>query len=380
MAAVRRGQAQRQVARRYKVSLRAVQYWSARAAGQALSQVDWEDRSHAPHRSPRRTSASIVRRILQARQQLRHGVLGFVGAEAIAEALAKSLAGRLPSVRTIGRILARHGALDGRKRQRRNPPPPGWYLPKVAGARAELDAFDFIEDLCLDGGRWVDVLTTRALWGPVCGAWPVAGAITTDAVLTALPQHWRRHGLPAYAQFDNDRRFHGPHRHPDTLGRVVRLCLQLKITPVFAPPREHGLQNLVESFNDLWQEKVWQRFEFPHRAALAACSDRFVAALITRRAVRTERAPQRRGFPSRWQFNPRAALRGKIIFVRRADEQGQVNLLGHTWTVDPLWPHRLVRAELNFDQNTLSFFRLRRSAPLDQPLIKKVPYRFPHRT
>ena len=56
--------------------------------------------------------------------------------------------------------------------------------------------------------------------------------------MEALIEHWRQHGLPDYAQFDNDTVFQGAHQWPDTFGRVTRLCLQLGVTPVFTPPRE----------------------------------------------------------------------------------------------------------------------------------------------
>lgn len=51
----------------------------------------------------------------------------------------------------------------------------------------------------------------------------------------SLTAHGREVGLPGYAQFDNDRIFHGTHRYPDALGRVIRLCLSLGV-PVFVPP------------------------------------------------------------------------------------------------------------------------------------------------
>ncbi|MGH8537185.1 MAG: hypothetical protein ACREXM_12160 [Gammaproteobacteria bacterium] len=50
-------------------------------------------------------------------------------------------------------MLARHGALDGAHRQRRPAPPKGWYLPDLARGEAELDSFDFIEDLKIAGGH-----------------------------------------------------------------------------------------------------------------------------------------------------------------------------------------------------------------------------------
>ena len=85
-------------------------------------------------------------------------------------------------------------------------------------------------------------------------------AWTAKKTVQTLVAHWREHGLPAYAQFDNDTIFQGAHQYRDTFGRVTRLCLQLGVTPVFAPPRETGFQAAIESYNGRWQAKVWRRF------------------------------------------------------------------------------------------------------------------------
>ena len=178
VVAVRRGLSQHAVARRFKKALRTVQRWLARAGQRPLGQVDWSDRSRAPRRQARQTSSALERRIVALRQQLQCGALGFIGAQAIHDALrGRRSKTPPPSVRTIGRVLRRHGLLDGVRRVRQAAPPPGWYLPAVAARRAELDAFDVIEDLPLEAGPRLDVFTTRALWGPVCGAW-VSAALT----------------------------------------------------------------------------------------------------------------------------------------------------------------------------------------------------------
>jgi hypothetical protein len=377
VTAVRRGQPQRVAARRFKVSLAVVQYWLARAEGRDLNLVDWSDRPSRPHHHPQQTRPEVERRIVAARRALQNSALGFAGAVTIAQTLTSVLGKKLPSVRTIGRVLHRQGLLDGRKRLRRPPPPPGWYLPLAARKRAALDAFDFIEDLALTGGRWLNVLTTRALAGPVCEAWPRPGSGTTAKVVLALQTHWKKEGRPRYAQFDNDLRFLGPGRYPDTLGQVVSLCLQLEVTPVFAPPAEHGVQNLIESFNHLWQAKVWKRFHFEDVAAVRRRSQQFIGALRRRRAAQHEGAPSRRPFPKEWNFNPRRRLQGEIIFLRRTDEQGRISVLGHRWLLDPNWSFRLVRAEVDLDAKEVRCYRLRRQAPEDQTLIKTIPYCFP---
>jgi hypothetical protein len=310
---------------------------------------------------------------------LRQSDLGFVGAQAIQDALRTERPDRrLPSLRTIGRILQRHGALDAVRRVRRSAPPAGWYLPEVAAGAAELDAFDVIEDLPLEGGPRLDVLTTRALWGSVCGAW-ISAALRARWLCERLETHWRAHGCPAYAQFDNDSRFQGTHTHPDVLGQVIRFCLSLGVTPVFAPVREHGPQNLNESFNHLWQQKVWHRFHHASALAFQARSDRFVAAYQRRRAAREDRAPGRRPFPKRWTLDLHQRPRGMVIYLRRTDEIGAIRVLGHHLEVDAQWVHRLVRAEVDLDAQQIRCYRLRRRAPEEQPLARTIKYVFPEK-
>ena len=257
VAAVRGGQSMRSVGRRFRTPLSTVQYWVARARGERLDRVDWSDRPRGCRVAANRTAPRVEDRVLVTRKSLRErSALGEAGPQAIRDELCRQHARKIPTARTIARILGRRGALDGRGRTRRPPPPRGWYLPDVAARRVELDNFDIIEDLVIAGGGDVNVLTGISLHGGLCGAWPqrqITAKITVDSLLT----HWREVGLPAYAKFDNDTVFQGAHQHPDAFGRVIRLCLSLGVTPIFAPPRETGFQADIESFNGRWQTGVW---------------------------------------------------------------------------------------------------------------------------
>ena len=102
-----------------------MRYWVERARGARLDRVQWEDRPPIP-RTTQRTPADIEDLILDLRRQLaEQSDLGHGGAEAIFEFLLERGTTPLPSVRTIGRILQRRGALDGKRRVRRPPPPLG---------------------------------------------------------------------------------------------------------------------------------------------------------------------------------------------------------------------------------------------------------------
>ena len=361
-----------------------VSRWIEKAQGNRIDRVPFANRK--PGRAWNRTGMRMERRIVRTRRELRDkSVLGEYGADAIGLALQAHAATRVPSATaviparaTIYRVLERQGALDAVHRQRRPAPPKGWYLPDLASAATELDSFDFVEDLKIASGPLVSVLTGISLHGALSAAWimPRPGAkVTVDALI----EHWRLHGLPGYAQFDNDTIFQGAHQYADAVGRVSRLCLALRVIPVFAPPREPGFQNSIEGFNGLWQSKVWQRHRFRNEAALEDVSARYIAAHQAKTAARREAAPARRRFPSRFTFDLRAPLTGTMIFLRRSNDRGDVKLLGRTFHVAEHWPHRLVRCEVDFTYEQIRFHALRRRDPDDQPLLCKLPYLRPHK-
>lgn len=369
----------RAVARRFHVSLLTVQRWVARAEGKRLDRVDWSDRSSAPVRQARRVSEEMELLVVSLRQQLkRESDLGEFGAVAIRQELDRLGHVPLPSVRTIHRILERTGALDGVRRARRKAPPAGWYLPDVAAGRAELDAWDVVEGLVIRGGTPVEVLNVVSLHGGMVQSWPCPSVLST-VVCRALLEHWQEVGRPDYAQFDNDALFAGTHKHPDSIGSVVRLCLKLGVVPVFAPPRETGFQAAIESYNGRWQAKVWARYEHASMQALQAQSARYVAASRQRSSARIDGAPPRRLFPYDGVPTGPAPACGRIIFLRRTDERGGTRILGHRFDVDPLWPRRLVRCELDLSDQRIRCYRLRRRDPGDQPLAREIPYVLPSR-
>lgn len=373
---MRAGRSLRAVAAAFGMSVGAVAYWVQRAAGRRLDRVDFANAK--PGRPWNRSAPALERRIVQLRSHLRHeSVLGEYGPDAIALALRRKAPHQpVPARATIARVLARHGALDSVHRPRRPAPPKGWYLPAVAAGEAELDSFDFIEDLKIADGPLLSVLTAVSLHGGLADAWIMTAARAQSAV-EALLERWRRHGLPAFAQFDNDTVFQGAHQFAHSVGRVSRLCLALGVTAVFAPPREPGFQNAIEGFNALWQSKVWRRERFVDLAALTSASAAYIRAHHAKTAPRRATGPGRAALPAGFRLELQAPLRGTMIFLRRSDGHGAVHLLGTSFVADALWRHRLVRCEVDFSAHRIRFYALRRRDPTDQPLLRSVPYHRP---
>lgn len=379
VAEVRRGLSLRAVARQFGVYLALVQYWVKRAGDERLDRVTWSDLPRGCRSAPNRTTAQMEERVLDVRKFLRErSALGESGPEAIRGELQRRRYRRIPSARTISRILERRGALDGRPRVRRPPPPKGWFLLKVANRQAELDSFDMVEDLVIAGGGDVNVLTGISLHGGLCAAWP-RSRITAKFTVQALLEHWREFGLPAYAKFDNDTVFQGAHQHPDSFGRVIRVCLSLGVTPVFAPPRETGFQADIESFNGRRQEGVWRRFRFANLVAVQRQSRKYVAASRNKSAARIQAAPERLPFPGEWRLNLQAPLQGTVIFLRRTDPHGRVSLLGHTYLAAPDWCSRLVRVEVHLTRQLIRIYALRRRVPKEHRFLSKHHYETPQK-
>ena len=376
---VRSGVGMREVARQFRVSLSVVQRWVSRAAGQRLTRVDWRGKPTVAGGPANRTAPEVEALIVVLRAELaKTSELGEYGAEAIRNALIDRGAPDPPSVRTVGRILERHGLLDGHKRVRRPAPPLGWYLPEVAAGRAELDSFDTVSGLLLAGGIDIVVLNGISLHGGLVTSWPHY-SVTSTVTASRLLEHWREFGRPGYAQFDNDNVFQGPHQYPDIVGRVMRTCLQVGVVPVFAPPREPGFQASIESYNGRWQAKVWSRYERISIVELQEHSDRYVAAVRRRAALRIDRAPTRHPLSADHKIDLQARPRGTLIFIRRCDETAHISLLGHRFFTASHWSHRLVRAEVDLDAECVRIFALRRREPALQPLLSTHRYSRPRR-
>ena len=133
----------------------------------------------ATHAGGRRNLVLDLRRRLHEQSDL-----GLVGAEAIREELQRRGVAPLPSVRTIGRIPARRGALDAQSPRPPARTAPGWYLPDLARRRSEPDSFNVVEGLVIADGPRVEVLNGVSPHGGLVVSWPRAAALTAQTSST----------------------------------------------------------------------------------------------------------------------------------------------------------------------------------------------------
>jgi hypothetical protein len=251
-------------------------------------------------------------------------------------------------------------------------------LPGLQQRKHELDSFDILEGLYLHGGQEVQLLNGLSLHGNLLHS-AANETQTAENTVLALIDHWKQFGLPRYVQFDNDMVFQGP-RRADVIGKVIRLCLSLKVIPVFTTPYEQGFQGKIERFNREIQEKFWRRKRFKSVKDVGNHLAEYVQAHRWAHQEEIISAPYRRLFPKRWSRDDTSMPRGKIIYLRRTDGSGWIRFLERDFFVNEHWVNRLVRAEVDLDEGKVCFFALRRADWKTQRLIKTVKFRLAKKT
>lgn len=233
---------------------------------------DWYcEQSRRPHRSPGRTDTRIEHAVLNLRQTLDAQGL-FCGAQNILWELEQRDYEHLPSLRTINRILERHGLVrksPGRYEAK------GKRYPTLAGIRVNnVHQTDFLGPCYITGPlRFYSINTVDVATGR-CGIEPVL-ARDAQRVINAIWHIWRRLGIPRHQQVDNEMVFYGSPTHPRGMGCLIRLCLLYDVEPWFIPMAEPWRNGVVEKFNDHYRQKFLRRVTIKGPQDLIRQSQRF---------------------------------------------------------------------------------------------------------
>jgi len=218
-------------------------------------EAEWyREHSRKPLQIPSRVPKEIEEIVKFVRLEL-YNRGEFCGAQAIRWRLEDEKVQPLPSLRTIGRILARHG-LTHRRTGRYEAK--GKRYPALDAAHpGSVHQSDFVGPCYLRGPLRFYTLNTVDIATGRCGTEPVLRGKQT--VADAFWATWLRLGLPKYQQVDNEAVFYGSPRYPRGMGKLIRLCLPQGIEPCFIPLAEPWRNGVVEKFNHHWREKFLGR-------------------------------------------------------------------------------------------------------------------------
>ncbi len=336
----------------------------------------FRDRSRRPHQSPAGTSEAIEQLVIAVRRSLRSQNL-FHGAQAIRWELEDLGVEPLPAVRTIGRILARHGLT--RRRQGRYEPKGKKYPAPNATGTGTVHQSDFVGPRYLRGPvrfyslNSVDLATGRCAVQPVLRR---GGQRTIDAIW----QTWQRLGMPRHHQVDNDAVFYGSSIHPRGMGSLIRLCLHHEIEVWFIPPAEPWRNGVVEKFNDHWEAKFLRRVTMASAEELLRESLRFEARhngryRYSKLGGKTPQAAlEASGTMLRFPPAPEAPRhplpkpdRGRYHLVRFVRSDGLLDVFGETFPAPPEATYEYVRLTVDVGRQRLLVF-------LDGTVVDEHPY------
>lgn len=325
---------------------------------------DWaEERSRRPATSPTRTAETTDRSVLSVRDELASSDV-FCGAEAIHWEMDARQVKPLPSVRTINRILRRHGVEPQRRTGRYVPKGKRYPALKAPGPGA-VHQSDFVGPCYLHGPVRFFSLHTVDLATGRCAVQPLLHR-DAQSTISGFWASWCRLGMPRHQQVDNDGAFYGSERHPRGLGPLLRLCLRQGIEAWFIPPGEPWRNGVVEHFNGRWETHGPLRRALTGFASLASESLRFeaqhnarsrysklhgqtpdgalVASQVRLRFPPTEQAPTH-PLPK-----PEA---GRYHLVRFIRHDGTLSVFGERFRVPPEAHYEYVRATIDVGRQRL---------------------------
>jgi putative transposase len=340
------------------------------------------DLTRAHHHVAQRIPPELERAILSIRRRLQaHATPAtrycLTGAAAILAEL-KALGIRpLPGVRTIERVLQRHGLTAPRVRLAPLLPRQEYPGPQ-ARASNELHEVDLVGPIYLQGSRhryyiWVgkDVFD-----GAVCLR--LASSRRMDEVLWFLGECWKDLGIPAQVQLDNARELSGWGPAARTLSRVIRLCLRFGVGPVFIPAGEPQFNGSVENFNGWFQEPLFQR-RFQRPGDLRRELGRLQEAVNTqhvhprlggktpaqhRHGLRLRKLPAHFVVPTGRQ----KLAAGRVTFIRRVSTAGTVSVLSQSYRVGKRHRGLYLRLVVDTGRGWLTAY-------LNGRVLKRWPYK-----
>lgn len=208
-------------------------------------------------RAHNRTPVEIEEAVVRTRKKLQKTKYAQIGVNAINRELHLHGISPLPAT-TIKRILRREGL------QRKKAPyvSKGKAYPKPEAVYANnIHQADLVGPRFIKGdGRFyclniMDIATHRIKLNP-------SRRKNDESIVDGLIRTWKKLGVPDFLQMDNELSFRGSNRYPHSLGLVLRLCLLLRIQPMFIPQGEPWRNGEIESFQDTFDKAFFRSQKF----------------------------------------------------------------------------------------------------------------------
>jgi putative transposase len=318
-----------------------------------------------------RTPAHMERAILAIRRRLVARATpqtryALIGAATIHEELKVLGFARVPTVRTIERILHRANLTSPPIRLARRVPR-GTYPGPQAHDSNQVHQVDMVGPRYLteDKTKYYFLICKDAFDQSVYAEFQAGNSM--DQVLPFLIHAWQHLGLPQWVQFDNGRSFYGSGRWSGSINRVIRLVLRLGVQPIFIPEARPERNGSVENFNG-WFQPLLLRHPFPNPAAVRRELRRLLVAtneqhvhqhLSFKTAAQFRRGKRLRKLPANFKidFDKIPVATGKITLIRWVPVHGYIDILGESVKVGRRRRFQYVKVVIETHTQILKIYR-----------------------
>jgi transposase len=330
-----------QIARKMQRSRPWVDRWIKRYRPDAPT-LSLQDRSRAPKQMGWTYPERIKRMVIQSRVERERGQratyqYALISAQAIYYELRELHVSPLPSPRTIHLWLKQADRIPERK-SRKAPNPTYPVLP--CKAVNDVQELDFKGPFYLqDHSHKYYLVALRDKRSKKTALRALANK-GMDAILDFVVKAWQTMGCPKRLKMDNCLDFRGSNLYPRSPSKLVRVCLDLGIRPVFIPLREPWRNGVVENLNGLLDRFLLRLQTFETEKQLHQAVQRLETTINT-----THRLPALQGktpqefaahaklrYPPAdydWRTRDLRLVKGKVTFIRLVRKSGRITLTAH---------------------------------------------------
>ena len=327
-----------EIARKMQRSRRWVHRWIGRYKPDAPT-LSLQNHSRAPTQREGVYSERIKQMVLQSREAREKGKrakyqYALVSAQAIYYELRELHVSPIPSPRTIHRWLKRAGQIRERK-SRKAPNPTYPVLP--CKAVNDVQELDFKGPFCLqDHTHKYYLMVLRDKWSKKTALQALANK-SMDTILDFLVSAWQKMGCPRYLKMDNCLDFRGSNLYPRSPSKLVRVCLDLGIQPVFIPLREPWRNGVVENLNGLLARFLFRTHTFETEKQLHQAVQRMQSTINTRHRLPALQGKTPQEFTAHaklhylpphydWRMRDLRLVKGNVTFIRFVRKSGRFTL------------------------------------------------------
>jgi len=326
------------IARKLQRSRRWVQRWIGRyKPGSPTTSL--QDQSRAPQHIRWAYPARIKRLAIQIRVEREKGKrtkykYALVSAQAIYYEMRELGISPLPTPDTIHLWLKQAGRIPEHKSQK---PPNLTYPVLPCKAVNDVQELDFKGPLYLkDHSHKYYLVTLRDKMSKKTALRALSNK-GMDAILDFLVSAWQKMGCPKHLKMDNCLDFRGSNLYPRSLSKLVRVCLDLGVQPVFIPIREPWRNGVVENLNGLLDRFLFRLQTFKTEKQLHKAVQHMETVINT-----THRLPALQGktpqefaanaklryppAPYDWRTRDLRLLKGKVTFIRLVRKSGRITV------------------------------------------------------